>query len=206
MKTIQSLFKTPCPFGREFTQFFKIAIAITFLVSFSQLYFEQLVFDKVAIENGEYWRLLTCHFIHSSFSHGFWDVLAFSGSLVWLARYSAKTLVPAVLAGITTVSMLLLSDFSPFQYYCGLSGILFSPLVVAAYHHANHHKNIVGFAPILVISAKLVIDFVSDSTVFVNTNWYAYPESHLAGATAGLAIICSGICIGKRTHLLRGFS
>ncbi len=162
---------------------------VLILAAICQMNFELLVFDRSAINNGEYWRLVTGHFVHSSFSHGFWDVLAFSGSLFWLSMYSVRAVLLSVVTGIVVVSALLLSSLFLLEYYCGLSGILFSPLIVAAYFHAKNHKGLIGFVPLLVILTKLMIDLMTQGNVFVNTAWQAYPESHLAGAIAGLFLV-----------------
>ena len=170
-------------------RFAQVVCGISVIAFFCQQYFDLLVFDKAAITQGEYWRLLSGHFTHSSFSHAFWDVIAFSASLVWLATYSIRALIPSVVAGVLLVNILLLSNWSPINYYCGLSGILFSPLIAAAYLHAKHHKNLIGVMPLLLIVIKLIADLITQETVFVNTHWYAYPESHLAGAVAGLLVV-----------------
>lgn len=176
-------------FLAKLLRFAQVACGITVIAFFCQQSFDLLVFDKNAITQGEYWRLLSGHFTHSSFSHAFWDVIAFSASLVWLATYSARALIPSVVAGVLLVNILLLSNWSPINYYCGLSGILFSPLIAAAYLHAKHHKNIIGVIPLLFIVIKLIADLITQETVFVNTQWHAYPESHLAGAVAGLLVV-----------------
>lgn len=178
-------------------RFAQVACGITVIAFFCQQYFDLLVFDKAAITQGEYWRLLSGHFTHSSFSHAFWDIIAFSASLVWLATYSTRALISAVIAGVLLVNILLLSTWSPINYYCGLSGILFSPLISAAYFHAKHHKNIIGVMPLLLIGIKLIADLITQETVFVNTQWQAYPESHLMGAVAGLFVV--GVIEGLKT-------
>jgi rhomboid family GlyGly-CTERM serine protease len=169
-------------------RFVQVTLCISVIAFFCQQSFELLVFDKAAVKQGEYWRLLSGHFTHSSFSHGVWDVIAFSGSLVWLATYYVRALIPSLVAGVLMVNILLLSNWAPVDYYCGLSGILFSPLMAVAYLHAKHHKNVMGVMPLLVISIKLIADLITQETVFVNTHWYAYPESHLVGAVAGLFV------------------
>lgn len=187
--------KTPYRLGGELVAFLKVTTVITFIVIVCQLNFENFVFDRIAIMGGEYWRLVTCHFTHSSFSHVFWDVLAFAGSVAWLARYSPRAIIPVLVSGIIAVNLLLLSDMSPLAYYCGLSGVLFSPLTVAAYIHLKQNLSFAGMVPLVVISLKLMVDLISQDTIVVNTDWYAYPESHLAGATAGLIIILCHKCI-----------
>jgi rhomboid family GlyGly-CTERM serine protease len=170
-------------------RFTQVACGISVIAFFCQQYFDLLVFDKTAVTQGEYWRLLSGHFTHSSFSHAVWDIIAFSASLVWLATYSTRALIPSVVAGVLLVNILLLSNGSPINYYCGLSGILFSPLIAAAYLHAKHHKNVMGVMPLLLIVIKLIADLITQETVFVNTQWQAYPESHLMGAVAGLFVV-----------------
>lgn len=190
--TVKSL-RLPRRYDGEFLiavllRFAKVALCISVVALACQQYFELLVFDKTAVAQGEYWRLLSGHFTHSSFSHGLWDVIAFSVSLMWLAYYSHKALIASLAVGVLMVDILLLSNASPLSYYCGLSGLLFSPLIAAAYLHAKHHKNIMGAMPILLIVAKLIADLTTQQTLLVNTHWHTYPESHLAGATAGLLV------------------
>ncbi|MFT6103115.1 MAG: hypothetical protein ACJATV_001123 [Granulosicoccus sp.] len=98
------------------------------------------------------------------------DVIAFSVSLVWLATYSARALIPPVVAGVLLANILLLSNWSPINYYCGLSGILFSPLITAAYLNAKHHKNIIGVMPLMLIVIQLIADLITQEFVFVNTH------------------------------------
>lgn len=144
------------------------------------------IFDREAIGQGEWWRLLTAHFTHSSTSHAFWDVLAFTGVTFWLSQYSIKQTMVSVFTGIVAVDILLLSAFSSLDYYCGLSGILFSPLLLICYHCLKANSVIVGVLPLLVVCAKILWEAYFQNTLFVDTAWPAYPEAHLAGLMGGL--------------------
>lgn len=152
---------------------------------------EALCFDRQAVANGEYWRLITGHFTHSSFSHAGWDSVAFAGSLFWLGMYSKRAILPALLAGMLGVNGLLLSGMSTVSYYCGLSGLLFAPLVVAACWHAHSVRGVGGWAPLVAIAGKVLLDLTSQQPLLVDTSWTAYPAAHLAGFAAG--VVCWGI-------------
>ena len=144
------------------------------------------VFDRAAVSDGEWWRLLTAHFTHSSASHALWDVLAFTGVTIWLSQYSIKQVVVSVFMGIAAVDILLLSPFAAIDYYCGLSGILFCPLLLACYHYLQANRAVLGGLPLLVVCTKVLWELYFQSPIFVDTAWQAYPEAHLAGLTAGL--------------------
>jgi len=143
------------------------------------------VFDREAISQGEWWRLLTAHFTHSSTSHAFWDVLAFTGVTYYLSQYSIKQMLASVFMGIVAVDILLLSALSSLDYYCGLSGILFSPLLLICYHFLKANNAVVGALPLLIVCAKIFWEVYFQNTLFVDTAWQAYPEAHLAGLMAG---------------------
>lgn len=148
------------------------------------------IFDRTAVGEGEWWRLLTAHFTHSSFSHALWDVLAFTGVTFWLSQYSTKQMLMSVSLGIVVVDMLLLSPFADIDYYCGLSGILFCPLLLVCYYFLQANRAAVGVLPLLVVCIKVMSEVYYQNTLLVNTTWPAYPEAHLSGLIAGL------LCIG----------
>lgn len=156
------------------------------LVAMGQFSLPLMVFDKTRIAEGEYWRLITGHITHSSFSHAFWDVLAFIFSVYWLNRYSRKALVFSLVFGTVFIDIFLLSDFSSLTRYCGLSGLLFSPLIAAALFFFLSYRGLFGFAPLIIILLKVVFDVSSNETWLVATDWQAYPEAHILGVLAGL--------------------
>lgn len=160
------------------------------------------VFDREAISQGEWWRLLTAHFTHSSTSHAFWDVLAFTGVTFWLSQYSTKQMIVSVFMGIAAVDILLLSAFSSLDYYCGLSGILFSPLLLICYHFLKANSVIVGVPPLLVVCAKVLWEVYFQNTLFVDTAWPAYPEAHLAGLMGGL--FCMALTYAREKRIRQG--
>jgi hypothetical protein len=49
---------------------------------------------------------------------------------------------------------------------------------------------------LLLIVIKLIADLITQKTVFVNTQWQAYPESHLVGTVIGMFVV--GVIEGLR--------
>lgn len=166
--------------------------SITVLI-FATLNLGQFCFDRVAIiHNGEWWRLITGHLVHSNTSHLFWDVITFAAVSVYLERKQPGLVVPAWLLGMVSVSLLLLSPLSDLSYYCGLSGMLFTPLTLAVIVYQRETRGLIGWLPMWVCSTKLVWELLQTQTLLVNTDWQAYPESHAAGVIGGLLVF---LCI-----------
>jgi len=145
-----------------------------------------LCFDTLAIGQGEWWRLITGHLVHSSFDHLWWDALAFFCVGCYLELTSPKWLLIALLAGFVTVNGLLLSPWSSLLYYCGLSGVLFAPLTLALWIHWQGNKGLLAVAPMLVCVVKVIWECSQQSALLVSSGWPAYPQAHLAGVVGGL--------------------
>ncbi|WP_370298586.1 rhombosortase [Pontibacterium sp.] len=166
---------------------FCAAICILFLAKGDLL---ALCFDLHAINHqGEWWRLITGHLVHSNSSHLFWDLCAFVGASWYLERHAPALLLPSWLAGLITVNLLLMSPLSELSYYCGLSGLLFAPLIVALFQFQKQIGGLTGYLPLLVTGAKLAWELLSSEHFLVQSDWAPYPEAHLAGLTGGLLLM-----------------
>jgi len=166
-----------------------VTMAVTFFAVLLSLMPNALMlfcFDIVAIEQGEWWRLISGHLVHSSFDHLWWDALAFFCIGCYLEVKSPKRLLIALLAGFVAVNGLLLSPWSSLLYYCGLSGVLFAPLTLALWRHWQGNKGLLGVAPMLICVAKVIWECSQQSTLLVASGWPAYPQAHLAGIVGGL--------------------
>ena len=91
---------------------------------------EAWVFDRVAIVQGEWWRLITGHWMHSDLMHAVWDIAALLllGTL-FEARLHWRLPLALLVATVGVDAWLWWGD-PALQYYCGLSGILNSLLIV----------------------------------------------------------------------------
>src|SRR5262249_40581548 len=82
-----------------------------------------LQYDRVAISDGELWRVVTGHFVHWSGEHLFWDVLAL-GVLGWLCEQEAPRRFLACLAVSAVAIPAILWFAEPrMAAYRGLSGL-----------------------------------------------------------------------------------
>ncbi|MDI3325039.1 rhombosortase [Pontibacterium granulatum] len=168
---------------------FCAAICIIFLTKGDLL---TLCFDLNAITHqGEWWRLITGHLVHSNSSHLFWDLCAFAAVSCYLERHTPALLLPSWLAGLISVNLLLMSPLSELSYYCGLSGMLFAPLIVALFQFQKQIGGLIGYLPLLVTGAKLGRELISSKYFLVQSEWAPYPEAHLAGLMGGLLLMAA---------------
>lgn len=161
-------------------------VVVAYLVPGSLAWF---CFDRQAIGEGEWWRLITGHLVHSSPSHLLWDVLAFICIAAYVECYSRGVLLASIVAGALAVDTLLLSPWSTLDFYCGLSGLLFAPLTVALWQHWQSNRGIYSVAPVLACCAKVSWEIGTADGWLVTSGWPAYPEAHLAGIVGGLVCL-----------------
>ena len=172
-----------------------VAICVLFAV-FGDAGRETFRYDRLQIENGEYWRLITGHFVHLGTTH---LVLNLAGLvLVWLlvGRFFTRTqwlLVTAVVAGITTACFWFVDEF--LLWYVGLSGMLHGLLIAGA---IRGYRALPSEAVIIcvIVAGKLAweqfagplpgSESVSGGAVVVN--------AHLFGAIGGVA---AAIMVGR---------
>ena len=155
---------------------------------------EALVFDRVAIAQGEWWRLLTGHWVHSDPAHAGWDITAllllgalFEPRLQW-------RLPLALLIGTVGVNAWLWWMEPALRYYCGLSGILNSLLIVGLLQLWRDCRDPLVLLTGVAAAAKILLD-----AWLVGT-----PGLHLVDCR--LADSRSGGCIGIGRSALRSLA
>jgi len=149
---------------------------------------ENLCFDYEAILAGEYWRLLTGHFVHSSFSHLFWDLLIFMPVSVFLERVSRRLFVVTLLVSMTFINLFLLSPYSQLAAYSGLSGVLYAVMLVAALHWRTKEAGLWGWMPLILLAGKTLLELGQHDPLIVSTEWALYGPAHLLGGLSGMAV------------------
>ncbi|MDH4018663.1 MAG: rhombosortase [Xanthomonadales bacterium] len=148
-----------------------------------------LYFSAADIWSGEVWRIISGHLMHADLQHLMWNCLGLAvlGSL--LESQSRQLLLATSGAGILFVSALLLTPFSQLDYYCGLSGVLNTLLLVALWSQWKLTRSrwiiILAFGSI----AKVLIEVSQGISMVTQISWPPYAWSHVAGLTGGLAII-----------------
>lgn len=167
------------------------AMLIYFIPSGTEL----LEYRRDALEHGELWRLVTCHFAHYSFEHLAWDVAAF---LVLGAMCERRNrigfLLCVLLSGLLIPSALWIAKPELF-FYMGLSGLdsaLFGLLAVGLLLESRDKKDL-GFGALvlllmLLFGGKVVYESLQGSALFVSGMKDAVapvPLAHGLGAAMG---------------------
>ena len=86
------------------------------------------VFDAQLVGQGEWWRLVTGHWVHSDVEHAAWNIAALAVLGALFERRLGNGMLVALAVGTLGVDAWLLTGLSAPDAYCGLSGILNSLL------------------------------------------------------------------------------
>lgn len=150
---------------------------------------EALIFDRSAIADGEWWRLLSGHWVHSDGHHALWDItaLALLGGL--LEPGGRRRLALAAVVGSLCVAAVLWWQLPELERYCGLSGMLNSLFVIALADLCQRGRQPVVAAAALLLGLKLLAELTAGQSVLIDTLWPGVPQAHLAGLLSGLALL-----------------
>jgi rhomboid family GlyGly-CTERM serine protease len=158
---------------------------------------EAWVFDRVAISRGEPWRLLTGHWVHSDWAHACWDIAALL-LLGALFETRLKWCLPLVLLLATAgVDVWLWWGDPGLLYYCGLSGILNSLLIVGLLQLWRDLRHPLILLTGVAAAVKIVVEISVGQALLTQTAWPSVPTVHAAGFLCGL-LVGWGIWISAR--------
>jgi rhomboid family GlyGly-CTERM serine protease len=146
-------------------------------------------FSAADINGGETWRLLSGHFMHADAQHLLWNCLGLAVLGMVIEQHSRMVLWAALGTGVVSVNILLLSPLPQLDYYCGLSGVLNSLLLVALWLEWKLTRSwliiVIGCGSV----AKVLIEVSMGASIMTHISWPPYAWSHVAGMIAGLIII-----------------
>ncbi len=156
---------------------------------------DALEFDRVAIARGEFWRLLTCHFVHWTRDHLIWDVLAFAGFGAVVEGSSRRRLVVTVIAAAVAIGLAMELLMPALLRYRGLSGVdsaLFVAAILTLLRRARALRS--PLAMVLLVGAllgfgfKTAYEFVTGNGLLVGANpgFVVVPLAHVVGAVVGM--------------------
>jgi len=148
---------------------------------------QALSFDRSALAGGEWWRLLTAHFVHLDAEHAFlnglgvvlmWALFARDYSpWRWAAIYSGSAL--AVSAGLWF--------FNPeLDWYVGASGALHGVMTAGTIAHLRR-RDLDGWILAVFIIAKLAYEQFAGALPFAGTS-STIVDAHLYGAIGGVVL------------------
>lgn len=146
------------------------------------------VFDRSAIADGEWWRLISGHLVHSDAQHLLWDVSALVVIGWMLERHRPAIFGSGFLAGLLAVDAWLWLGMPELERYCGLSGVLHAVLLLllAALWRTTPKSLVITMGFLIV--GKVVLESWTHQALLTDTAWPSVPSAHLAGLCAGLAV------------------
>lgn len=153
---------------------------------------EALLYDRVAIGQGEFWRLVTGHLVHSDIAHLGWNLAALlilGGLLETTPGLGRRGLLLALGAGTVAVVATLWWGTPALTWYCGLSGILntiYVLLLAGLWRQTNERLLLVLLAANAV---KIAVEAVAGVALFTDPFWPPVPAAHIAGFLAGVAVL-----------------
>jgi len=148
-----------------------------------------LYFSATGIQRGEIWRIVSGHLMHADLQHLLWNCLGLLVLGTLLESRSRLVLLAALGAGIVFVSGLLLTPYPQLEYYCGLSGVLNTLLLVALWFEWRLTRS---WAIVLITCcsiAKVIVEVSQGISIVTQISWPPYAWSHVAGLFGGLCVI-----------------
>lgn len=151
-----------------------------------------LRWDRQAITHGEYWRLLTGHFVHLNASH--WLLNMMGWVLSWALYVKLMTLrrwlilISAASIAISLGMFVLNTDLG---YYVGFSGTLHAVFIAGALLEIRYGWRWGGSVLLIALIVKLFYEQLFGSLPGT-TEMAGGPvmiDAHLYGAVAGLVIV-----------------
>lgn len=176
-----------------------VASLIVFFTPLSELF----EFDRVLIQNGEYWRLLTGHFSHSNDNHimlnlaGIVLIWALHGEYYTPRKYTLALGLLALYCGIG-----LYAFYPEINIYNGLSGVLHGLIIFGALVDCQK-KMVSGYLLFIGIWLKIAWEHLSgpDLELEALINARVAIEAHLIGAISGVFVYIKLNLDTLQTHL-----
>jgi rhomboid family GlyGly-CTERM serine protease len=155
---------------------------------------ELLRYERLAVLHGEYWRLITGHFVHGSTQHLLLNAVGLGLVAALFPReYSLRGWL-LILAGSLVIIDLGFVLLEPqLEWYVGLSGVLHGALAAGAIGWWKHESKLLAVALTALLVGKLAweqwqgaLPLSGDMPVVVDAHLYGAIGGALAGAWLAL--------------------
>ncbi|QOX78242.1 rhombosortase [Trichlorobacter lovleyi] len=146
--------------------------------------------DRSLVEQGEWWRLITGHFVHLSWQHYLYDLTALGVTLALctaIGLRSATIAKTALLSAGTVSATLLLSH--PVDIYGGVSGITAGLLSLGTLGIINKGAWFSGATLSVCLLLKILLELHGIAVSAIAPVW----QAHAAGAATGIMIAASSL-------------
>jgi len=150
---------------------------------------EAWVYDRAAIVRGEWWRLFTGHWVHSDRTHAGWDISALLLLGIVFEERLQWWLPIALLVGTVGVDVWLWWGDQTLDYYCGLSGILNSLLLVGLLQLWRDIRHPLVALTVMGAAVKILVEINYGQALLTQTAWPSVPTVHAVGFLCGLVYV-----------------
>jgi len=173
--------------------------AITLVLGFLSLavfgrpdLFDQFVYNRQAVLQGEIWRIFSAPLAHFSVSQLFWDLLVFSAFGCVLENLNKRIFLGVLVLTAAFCGLFYLIFLPDLAYYGGISGIATGVVAYLCLRQLTCSKNTglwhVAFAFLII---KISVEVMVDKPVFVlsqNPGFILLPSAHLIGLGVALFV------------------
>jgi rhomboid family GlyGly-CTERM serine protease len=148
---------------------------------------QALSFDRGALTDGEWWRLLTAHFVHLDAEHAFLNGLGVVLMWALFARDYSPWRWAAIYCGSALAVSVGLWFFNPgLEWYVGASGALHGVMTAGTIAHLRR-RDLDGWILAVFIVAKLAYEQFAGALPFAGTS-NTIVDAHLYGAIGGVVL------------------
>ena len=146
-----------------------------------------LRYERTALAQGEWWRLLTAHLVHLDLRHALLNVVGLA--LVWalFARdYSPRAWIAILLGAVLAIDAGLWLRDSTIEWYVGSSGVLHGAMAAGALAHIREHQRD-GWVLAALLAVKLLYEQTVGALPFAGSIAVVV-DAHLYGVLGGVAV------------------
>lgn len=150
-----------------------VAIAVACTASTGEFAASHLEFDRLAILNGEWWRLLTGHLTHFGWWHLTTNLIYLSALVFLVGQLAVRGWLGYMAFVAVVVPVVLLIEPEPLEKYRGISALLYGLTVWCSLVLAEQGRRYLYCVPVLII-------------IFISFDLlgYSIPRNLPAGVTA----------------------
>jgi rhomboid family GlyGly-CTERM serine protease len=149
---------------------------------------EALRYDRIALAAGQWWRLLTAHFVHLDFDHAALNSLGLVLMWALFARdYRPRHWLAILIGSMAAIDAGLWLRDSTVAWYVGSSGALHGIMAAGTLAHLRR-RDLDGWILAIFIVVKLAYEQSAGALPFSDSHSGVVVDAHLFGTLGGAGI------------------